>query len=400
MMNTDSKPLFVFAFILILYSTGCLESKEEAVKKDEPDYMESLRGLGYLDYVSAEQDTQGMGVSLYARSQTYPGYNLYANFKTRNAFLIGMDGRILHNWSYPTPGIWEHVELDEDGNLYVVPGPGEKSLAKLDWNSNLVWEKKGGYHHDICLYEDRLYAIKNAVKTTSLSADNRRLRDKSLEGVNITIYDTLIEEMTLEGKTIREHSVHEILWSVYPEHKLAEYANISGKTLDVFHTNTIEVIGEDMEVFSKGDIMVSVPIIHSIIVFDPVTEEIKWMWGAGVLDFPHQPTMTSDNNILVFDNGYSRTYSRILEVDPDTKKIVYEYDGRPDNGFYSKTRGGAQKLPNNNYLITETNKGHVFEVTPEGQKVWGWTNPSFNKNNRRHLVYRMTRIKWGSSLFN
>ena len=35
----------------------------------------------------------------------------------------------------------------------------------------------------------------------------------------------------------------------------------------------------------------------------------------------------------------------------------------------------AQRLPNRNTLITETDTGRAFEVTPEGEIVWQFLNP-------------------------
>jgi len=40
-------------------------------------------------------------------------------------------------------------------------------------------------------------------------------------------------------------------------------------------------------------------------------DEIVWAWGLGVLDGQHQPTMTEQGTILVFDNGTARGYTKI-----------------------------------------------------------------------------------------
>lgn len=38
-------------------------------------------------------------------------------------------------------------------------------------------------------------------------------------------------------------------------------------------------------------------------------------------------------------------------------------------------QGAAQRLPNGNTLVTSTQQGHLFEVTPAGEVVWEFVNP-------------------------
>jgi hypothetical protein len=94
-----------------------------------------------------------------------------------------------------------------------------------------------------------------------------------------------------------------------------------------------------------------------------------------------------NGNITLFDNGTSRpsgNYSRAIEMDPITGKIVWQFasNGAPAqaNSFYSPFQGGVQKLPNGNYLIASTHGGHVFEVTPDKKVVWEFENPIGDKN--------------------
>jgi hypothetical protein len=55
--------------------------------------------------------------------------------------------------------------------------------------------------------------------------------------------------------------------------------------------------------------------------------------------------------------------------------------------------GGNQRLANGNTLITESDKGHVFEITKEGKVVWEFYNPNIKSEDKeRESIYRMTRI--------
>ena len=69
--------------------------------------------------------------------------------------------------------------------------------------------------------------------------------------------------------------------------------------------------------------------------------------------------------------------------------------GRTENGedFFSRTRGSIQRLPNGNTLITESDRGYVFEVTPEGETVWRFANPDIRENGTRIAIWRMLRFR-------
>ena len=128
-------------------------------------------------------------------------------------------------------------------------------------------------------------------------------------------------------------------------------------------------------------------------VVDVKEEKIIWSYGRGILDKPHHPTLLDNGNILIFDNGRTREYSRIIELDPVTKEIVWKYQADPRDSFSSYWGGSSQRLPNGNTLITESHRGRVFEVTKNGQKVWEFYNPrTWERENKRGTIYRMMRI--------
>jgi len=116
-----------------------------------------------------------------------------------------------------------------------------------------------------------------------------------------------------------------------------------------------------------------------------------WAWGLGTLDGQHQPIMTPQGTILIYDNGTARAYSAAVEIDPSTNKEVWRYEDR--SNFFSPYRSGVQRLPNGNTLITECDTGRIFEVTPEKEVVWDYHTPFLTNHpggQGRH-VYRSTR---------
>ena len=84
--------------------------------------------------------------------------------------------------------------------------------------------------------------------------------------------------------------------------------------------------------------------------------------------------------------------SRVIEFNPINLDIVWEYnnvvdctpsvnppflpvcaentDGTWNRKFFSAFISGMQRLPNGNTMITEGQRGRVFEVTKEGEVVW------------------------------
>lgn len=94
-------------------------------------------------------------------------------------------------------------------------------------------------------------------------------------------------------------------------------------------------------------------------------------------------------NLLVFDNqgeaGYPHAAvsytggSRVLEINPVTKEIVWQYtgasSGNPGWSFRSTHISNARRLPNGNTFIDEGQIGRFFQVTPSGDIVWEYINP-------------------------
>ena len=81
----------------------------------------------------------------------------------------------------------------------------------------------------------------------------------------------------------------------------------------------------------------------------------------------HDPDFLPNGHLMVFDNrgtGDRPAFggSRILEIDPATRAVVWSYDGG-DEPFYTKERGSQQALPNGDVLVTAALEGRVFEVT-------------------------------------
>ena len=73
----------------------------------------------------------------------------------------------------------------------------------------------------------------------------------------------------------------------------------------------------------------------------------------------------------------SPDHSRVIEVNPSTNEIEWEYKEKNHVDFFSDIASSAQRLPNGNTLICEATYGRFFEVTPSGEIVWEYINPFY-----------------------
>ncbi|GAH41927.1 unnamed protein product, partial [marine sediment metagenome] len=147
---------------------------------------------------------------------------------------------------------------------------------------------------------------------------------------------------------------------------------------DVFHTNTVKVldgrVADKVPMFKKEHVLISMRSLHTIAVVDLDKEKVTWalsgMWKA-----QHEPTVLENGNLLLFDNLGNHGKSKVIEFNPLTQDIVWAYRGDSINNFYTLSCGLNQRLPNGNTLITESESGRAFEVTPENEIVWEFFNP-------------------------
>ena len=108
------------------------------------------------------------------------------------------------------------------------------------------------------------------------------------------------------------------------------------------------------------------------------TAMVAYANGDQVLFGSHDVEWLPNGNISIFNNGTHRpsaNRSSVMEINPATNQVVWQYETKDHNSFYSDFQSAAQKLPNGNWFITSTNNGHLFEVTPDKQVVWEYNNP-------------------------
>ncbi|MGH1341933.1 MAG: arylsulfotransferase family protein [Nannocystales bacterium] len=378
----------------------------------------NLESLGYIGAVDITEEDRGkVGTTVNNEAKAHSGLSLYnpcawgRKFRRagggkvlREARIINNEGEVLHAWSTDyVPGPkrgWAIAKMDATGNLYAVNA--RTGFVKIDWDSNTVWGVKKAFHHDFSIAEDG--------KVWGLVEHGRHA---SFDGQNFDLLDNGIVVLGLDGEVEEEFWLFDALQDM-PEFKAHVRKSLSrkaprgglahdededgfdeaeGRVLfgrDIFHANTLNFAKKDIEgVWNEGDIITSVREMNMVVVLDRTTHEPKWHWGPGELQKQHDPEQLDNGNLLVFDNGRRRRWSRVVELDPSTSKIVWEYK---DEDFFSNIRGLSQRLPNGGTLVVSSQRGRAFEVTPEGEVVWEYWSPDIFGGKVR-VPFRMHRLQ-------
>jgi len=352
------------------------DTAPEEMTDEQKAEIERLESIGYLaGYRSAPATS---GVTFHDPDASCPGYNLYTSGHFPGALLIDMEGNVLHEWRAEFIDVfpdradliqadrtnrWRYAHLFENGDvLGIYEGAG---LVKLTDDSEVVWGFLGGCHHDVDVLDDgTIYVLGRTAHIVH----------------RINPYRPILEDYLIvldeDGNELRRISILEAFEN-------SRFANVLDAACmenmgDIFHTNAIEILDgrleDEIPAFREGNVMISIRRLDCIAVLDMEAEEIVWL-DMGMWLKQHQPSVMEDETILLFDNVGHRGASRVIQYDPVTTKITWEYAAEEPGAFYTKAGGACHRLRNGNTLITESDNGRAFEVTPDGEIVWEYRNP-------------------------
>ena len=337
-------------------------------------------------------------------------------------------------------------------------------LTQVDWDGNVVWSfnhkelcKDGDkeywlarQHHDyqregnpVGYYVPGMECRTDGGNTLILCHEDKfkkMISDKRL-------LDDCFIEVDWEGNIVwrwcvsdhfRELEFDEMAKNVL--FRNPNYHTNGGGQCDWMHINSMSVLGPNKwydagdERFHPDNIIWDARESNILAIISKKTGKIVWKLGPdftrtrelrsiGQIIGQHHVHMIPKGlpgagNILIFDNGGwagygapSRTskdgtkadlrdHSRIIELDPVTLKVVWEFDGSVWGGmmsitsmskFYSPLISSAQRLPNGNTLIDEGCSCRMFEVTPDKEVVWEYIAPF---KNDRPFIYRAYRYPY------
>jgi hypothetical protein len=330
------------------------------------------------------------GLTFNNPAKTYDGYTLFAPMHhpgpTGRVWLVDMQGEFVHCWEMAhAPG--PYGLLLPNGNLLYAgrtlneqsPGFGGSGgeLVEVDWDANVVWKYEDPFlHHDFYRMPNGNTTVLRWVQTPDDIAANVKGGVAGTERQGVMWVDSL-QEITPEGEVVWEWLGYEHLDpevdAICPLCDRAEWT----------HCNACSVLPD-------GNVLISMFKQNTIAIVDKATGNFKWRWGPpGEMGHQHNPTMLENGNILVFDNGQHRPvapdkyfnmfpFSRVLEIEPATAEIVWEYYDEAKLNFWGSFISGCQRLPNGNTLICEGPFGRIFEVTADKELVWEYVSPFYS----------------------
>ena len=358
---------------------------------DLPEELQKRLGsLGYVEEVTEDPDATRAGVVTHDSDAAHAGVNAYCSTRSREIHLLDMAGEILHTLHLPEAGDGSDCMLEPlgDGRFLALAQP---NLVKLGWDSEVVWTSGKRHHHDVAVASNGdIYTLSERPGTLVRGGSPLPIRDHAI--VILDANGRLRREIGLAGAFASRIPGWRLGWMRRLQRRDEPGAWPYELASDAYHPNTLQILDRDGPLGRAGDVLICLREMSLVAVVDPATGAIRWSWGPGYLKRPHHPSLLENGNLLIFDNGFGRGWSRIVELDPAKRRIVWSYEADPRESFFSDVRGSAQALPNGNVLITESTKGRVFEITRGGEIVWEFWNPERTEDGTRRQIYRMVRL--------
>ena len=350
------------------------------------------------------------GLTFHSPAQSFKGYTLVTPIAADFSVLLDMDGKVVHRWSQAGFRVFQ-ASLLPDGTLLALcadaslppppqapfdqpPPPFDQHirrlggsathLRELDWEGKLTWQYVNPtIHHDFAREPNRHTLVAEWVEIPDAIArpvrgGARRPREKFPRMLS----DDIVE-IDASGKELRRIHLYELFDpvrdAICPLEQRWEWT----------HLNSLAVM-------ANGDILVSCRGNSRVAIIERSSGQLRWKYGAPNVHHQHHATPLERGTVQIFDNGMHRIgmpFSRVVEVDPLTSNVVWEYAGDPPEQFFSGHISGAERLPNSNVLICEGASGRVFEITHRGETVWEWVTPftTTTQGRARAWIFRVHR---------
>ena len=421
-------PLFLGALLFLTFVTGSMITiagvPPSGYFRDAYNAGTALysKYAGYTDPLAtdlwAPARTAKTGVTVYDPQKTTAGLTLYSSGHAPVAYLIDRQGRIVHQWQRPYSTVWDKsaavrhpvpdsrtsfqkTYLFPNGDLlaiYIGVGdtPYGYGMVKLDRDSRVIWKNMDYFHHDFAVdREGFIYALTQDFRTTF---------PEGVDHLSLPVLDDFLVILSPDGRTLRKISLldvvnkspyRQLLW-VVPYCSLGDPLHTNG--VDVIDEKTAARLREKVPAAAPGQLLLSFRELGcgTVALFDIKAERLVWA-ARGSWHAQHDPDILPNGNILMFDNrGHFGPggESRVIEVEPDNGRIVWQFAGTPDRPLNSLIRSDQERLPDGNTLITESDGGRLLEVTPSGETVWEYLNPVRGGKNGE----RIATLSWASRI--
>lgn len=358
-----------------------------------------LFGVYYYDYSYCQEHIFGRSefgkipvLDVAAVDQSYTLFSPFAQNQFLEdpgmVYLVDLYGMPVHTWKTKYQTLYSSLEKNgnivvamiKPGDLLANPGGGGTGLVQeLDWKGNVLWEYENKFiHHDFEILPNGNIAF--LVWEKIPTALSERIQGGSVskkEGDTESWSDGIIE-VDRQGQIVWS-------WHSYEHLRPEDYTlGVNTPRSEWTHANSIRYFEND-PIHGKSGFLISLRHLNEVIMLEKESGDVFWQSPKGVFSYQHDATLLSDGHVLAFDNGLFRSqerpflWSRVIEIDPQLNKIVWEFNGGKTGTekarFAASVMSGAQRLENGNTLITDALKGHLMEVTTSGHLVWDFVNP-------------------------
>jgi len=388
----------------------------------------SLKIMPFLLFglqIYAQDPTVGL---VYYTEEANDGYTLFSPENNNFVYLINKCGILVNSWEFSDiPN--RTAYLQENGNLIRA---GIEKIEIRDWNNNVIWNyptKLLMQHHDIeplpngnilvIAYDYYTNAqIREKGKSETFEEDSIRL-DKIIE-IKPVGKDQI--EIVWEWKLF-DHLIQDLNPSLENYGNIQEYPGMMNinysQELNFSHVNSIDY-NENLD-----QILISARNLSEIFIIDHSTTmqesassiggnfnsggDFLWRWGnknnylndsiPSQLYRQHDAKWIIDEYpdggaITVFDNNPGGdSFIKIVKPEIDEENYVRSNDGfLPLNEEFSwsgqilgdqlkeNRKSGFMRLNNGNFLVCETSKGRISEISMMGSVVWSYVNPTGKGN--------------------
>jgi hypothetical protein len=385
--------LLSVAVVACVWMAGC--GGDPTPGPDSQAELERLRALGYVGFTDTKVAPGERSVTVYDEDRSAPGYNLISNRDLTSAQLFDAEGNVVRTWNDENGNHWSNAELLHDGDLLVTGSEHAQNsddrsnfLLRMSWNGDVVWRKMINAHHDA-----------EATPHGTIATLTFEYRPIPAISEEFEVKDHQITLLTDEGEILEQASLYDML-RTNPEE--FSFQDVLPKTqedhtfVDLLHANSVEFMHHDHlvgrhPIYAPMNVLVSFRHQDTLAIFDWRAKKLVWAWGQGEISAQHDGRILANGNILLFDNGVERAWSRVIELDPLSKEIVWEYRAADPERFFSLRKGSSQRLPNGNTLVANSDSGEAFEVTPDGEAVWRFLNPNTDDYGNRATIVRIHR---------
>lgn len=180
----DMKNPWMVLLLFVVFLGACSSTESP----QEPKTKNTMQGLGYLS--GYEEPLEQTGVTVH-EDTAYDGLNLWVSGHKPGAYLMDMDGSVVHEWeksweeAFPEVELrpaakkmlmttrWRKVPPTRQGELFAIFE--HSGFLKLDRDSRLLWSHFHNQHHDLDVDESgTIYTLAKSYEEVELFGGNKK----------------------------------------------------------------------------------------------------------------------------------------------------------------------------------------------------------------------------------